>query len=142
MCGRHVVKITQECGGQIDTQKTYVHDCSLSRVCTRTLVKRGGLKRKISQVRQKQCNADAYIIKRAEKAHVLSMRSHNRCHHQVKFIGKITCGCTLPQYSVHYTYSDGSCGRFTNAFSLTNDIGFWLMLLKYNFTLESSNILL
>ena len=40
------------------------------------------------------------------------------------------------------TYSDGSCGRFTNAFSLTNDIGFWLMLLKYNFTLESSNIVI
>ena len=37
---------------------------------------------------------------------------------------------------------DGSCGRFTNAFSLTNDIGFLSMRLKYNFTLESSNIVL
>ena len=37
---------------------------------------------------------------------------------------------------------DGSCGGFTNAFSLTNDIGFLSMRLKYNFTLESSNIVL
>jgi hypothetical protein len=38
------------------------------------------------------------------------------------------------------TYSDRSFGRFTNAFSLTNDIRFPVMRLKYNFTLESSNI--
>jgi hypothetical protein len=37
---------------------------------------------------------------------------------------------------------DGSCDRFTNAFSLTNDIGCLSMRLKYNFTLESSNIVL
>ena len=36
------------------------------------------------------------------------------------------------------TYSDVSFGRFTNALSLTNDIGLFLRDLKYSFTLESS----
>jgi hypothetical protein len=49
ICGRHVVKITQKCIGKIATYKTHFHDCSLSRLCTRTLAKRGGLKRKINQ---------------------------------------------------------------------------------------------
>ena len=102
MCGRHVVKITHKCRDKIATYKTHFQDCSLSRLCTRTLAKRGGLKRKINQIRQKQCNADACIIKRAAKAHVMSMRSHTRCHHNVKFIGKITCGYTLLQYYIQY----------------------------------------
>jgi hypothetical protein len=40
------------------------------------------------------------------------------------------------------TYSDSIRGRFSNAFSLTNAIGLFSMRLKYNFILESSNIVL
>jgi hypothetical protein len=40
------------------------------------------------------------------------------------------------------TYSNGRCGRFWNAFSLTNAIGLSSKCLKYTYTLESSNIVL
>jgi hypothetical protein len=140
MCGRHVVKITHKCRDKIATYKTHFQDCSLSRLCTRTLAKRGGLKRKINQIRQKQCNADVYIIKRSAKAHVMSMRSHNGVIIMLSLLVRLRVDIHCYNTTYNTTYSDDSCGRFTNAFSLTNDIGFCSMRLKYNFTLESSNI--
>jgi hypothetical protein len=42
------------------------------------------------------------IIKGTDKSHVFSMRSHNRCHHKVKFTGYISYRYTLLQYYVQY----------------------------------------
>jgi hypothetical protein len=36
---------------------------------------------------QNECTSDAYITKRTDKAHAMSVISHNRCRHQVKCIG-------------------------------------------------------
>ena len=75
-------------------------------------------------------------INRTDKAHAMSVRPHNRCHHKGKLIDYISCRYYNTMYNT--TYSDVSFGRFTNALSLTNDIGLFLRDLKYSFTLESS----
>jgi hypothetical protein len=49
----------------------------------------------------KQRNADSGI-NRTDKAHVMSVRPHNRCHHKVKLIDYISCRYTLLQYYVQY----------------------------------------
>ena len=95
-----------------------------------------------SQVRQKQCNADAYIIKRAKKAHVLRWGHITGVIIKLSLLVRLRVGAHYYNTTYTITYSDGSCDRFTNAFSLTNAIRLFSMRLKYNFTLESSNIVL
>jgi hypothetical protein len=66
-------------------------------------------------------------INRTDKAHAMLVRPHNRCHHKGKLIDYISCRYYNTMYNT--TYSDVSFGRFTNALSLTNDIG---LLFRYH----------
>ena len=72
------------------------------------------------------------------KTLLISGRPHNRwCHHEGKHIVFETY-----YYNTTYntTYSVVSFCRLSNEFPLTSDIGFLFMVLKYSFTLYSSNI--
>jgi len=39
---------------------------------------------------------------RTDKAHAISVRSHNQCHHKVKFIHQISCWYILLQYNLQW----------------------------------------
>ena len=73
------------------------------------------------------------------KTLLMSVRPHNLwCHREGKHMV-----VDIHYYNTTYntTYSVVSCGRFSNAFSLTSDIVLLFMVLKYSFTLYSSIII-
>jgi hypothetical protein len=142
----------------------HIYNCLISNLDTGTLIKCDEVKRndnysceKIRILHILKRN-DNYSCEKIRNLHmlvknVLSSRELTnpmffRWGHITDVIIKLNLQVTF-RIDTHYynttyntTYSDGSCGRFWNVFSLTNDIGFFRNTLKYSFTLESSNIVL
>jgi len=128
------------CRGNICTHKKHTKRL-ISNLDTGTLIKCDGDKKEWQLLMCKHTKSSYFsekfiIIKGTDKSHVISVRSHNQCHHKVK------CWYTLHNTTYNTTYSDDSCGRFTNAISLTNAILLCPMPLKYSFTLKSNSIVL